>query len=273
MQPALNIANSVAQVMLAPPFTWNWNRSAVNFLAVSGCQEYKNAAGWVAAHAYTAGQVIIDSNGNAQKVLTGGTSGGSAPSWSTSIFASTTDNGIVWQNGGPLTSIQQATDFGFIEKAQVQDINGGNVWKEIQVKLDLSRDTATSCPKYVSAQTDDNAGDISFRLMPVPGVAYPVSIQYQKKQPLFTGLTSSWAPIPDHLFYTYSWGFLALAYLYAEDPRFGAANQKFIGSLLANSQGLTETQINIFAANWNSITNTPAFNGMRLSQGIQASGL
>lgn len=42
-------------------------------------------------------QVIKDSNGNLQAVKTGGTSGASAPSWSTTIGGTTTDSGITWQ--------------------------------------------------------------------------------------------------------------------------------------------------------------------------------
>lgn len=42
-------------------------------------------------------QVILDSNGNLQRVKTGGTSNNSAPSWSTTIGGTTTDNTITWE--------------------------------------------------------------------------------------------------------------------------------------------------------------------------------
>ncbi len=42
-------------------------------------------------------QVILDSNGNLQRVKTGGTSSSGAPSWSTTIGGTTTDGGITWE--------------------------------------------------------------------------------------------------------------------------------------------------------------------------------
>ncbi len=45
-------------------------------------------------------QVVQDTNGNLQRAKVGGTSGGSAPSWSTTIGGTTTDNGITWENIG-----------------------------------------------------------------------------------------------------------------------------------------------------------------------------
>lgn len=42
-------------------------------------------------------QVILDSNGNLQRVKTGGTSAGSVPTWSTTIGGTTADGGITWE--------------------------------------------------------------------------------------------------------------------------------------------------------------------------------
>jgi hypothetical protein len=46
--------------------------------------------------AYTS-TVIVDSNGNLQRVKTAGAVGGSAPSWSTTIGGTTTDNTVTWE--------------------------------------------------------------------------------------------------------------------------------------------------------------------------------
>jgi hypothetical protein len=42
-------------------------------------------------------KVIVDSNNNLQRVKTAGTSGGSAPTWSSTIGGTTTDGGITWE--------------------------------------------------------------------------------------------------------------------------------------------------------------------------------
>jgi hypothetical protein len=56
---------------------------------------------WQASHAYTAGQEILDSNLNIQKVTTPGTSGSSAPTWKTSS-GTTTDGTVTWTYEGSM---------------------------------------------------------------------------------------------------------------------------------------------------------------------------
>jgi len=51
---------------------------------------------WAAAHAYTVGNLIVDSNGNIERCTTAGTSGGAHPAWPTTIGATVNDSGAVW---------------------------------------------------------------------------------------------------------------------------------------------------------------------------------
>lgn len=270
-QPFLGMCERVAQILLSPPFKPNWNRNSIKFVTTAGVQTYIYASSWVASTVYNVGTTIIDSNGNGQVVTVAGTSGSSAPTWSTGMFTSTTDSSVTWQNVGTLASIPQITDFSYIEKAAVQDINNGSVWKELGISLNLPRDAQTGCPKFVAAQTDDNVGDVGIRLTPTPAAAYPIDVQYQKLHTPFTTLANLWAPIPDRLFYVYSFGVLALAFLYKGDSRYQWASQQFIAGVLSHYSGLDETQRNQFLQAWDA-TLTDATRMQSAQQGVAARG-
>lgn len=51
---------------------------------------------WAASATVSVGDLIVDSNGNLQRCTTAGTSGASAPAWSTSVAATTTDGSAAW---------------------------------------------------------------------------------------------------------------------------------------------------------------------------------
>lgn len=51
---------------------------------------------WQASKAYTAGQVLLDANGNIEFVKTTGTSGGTAPAWNTTPAGTTSDGTVTW---------------------------------------------------------------------------------------------------------------------------------------------------------------------------------
>jgi phage tail sheath protein FI len=56
---------------------------------------------WLPGKPYTAGQIVIDPNGNAQTVTTAATSGSTQPAWNQNSGQNTTDGGVTWQNLGP----------------------------------------------------------------------------------------------------------------------------------------------------------------------------
>ncbi len=59
---------------------------------------------WQASSAYTAGQFVIDGNGAIQVAMTAGTTGTTAPVWSTTIADTTSDGTttpVTWMNNGP----------------------------------------------------------------------------------------------------------------------------------------------------------------------------
>lgn len=54
------------------------------------------SAGWAASTSYAVGNLIKDSNGNVQRCQGAGTSGGSHPSWGTTVGSVTADNTVSW---------------------------------------------------------------------------------------------------------------------------------------------------------------------------------
>jgi len=62
---------------------------------------------WTSNTVYAAGQQVTD-GANVEVVLTGGTSGGSTPSWTTNTngYTSTKDGSVVWVNVGAVTPVQ-----------------------------------------------------------------------------------------------------------------------------------------------------------------------
>jgi len=68
-------------------------------------------AGWAATHTYAARSRILDSNGNVEITVGGGTSGAAGPTWPTKAGAVTTPDGTVsWINAGvwPVASLSSA---------------------------------------------------------------------------------------------------------------------------------------------------------------------
>lgn len=271
-EPALTCANLIKQTILGPPFVWRWNRVSTGFVCTGLTQDYLLSA-WAASAAFALNTVIVDTNGNCQKVTVAGTSGASAPTWNATQFGNTTDGTITWNNLGAVSGAAAAYSLGFIETASVLDSNVTPIkWFEIASHICLGIDSTQGRPQRIAAQKDDGAGNITFRLMPAPDKPYPVAITLQQKPTLFATPNDTWEPIPDEYSYIYNWGFLALMFMYNDDPRWSMANQKFVAALLAAQQGLTETERNIFLNNWEALTGQPSQNAIRMQQGNQARG-
>ena len=76
---------------------------------------------WVATTTYLAGSQVVDSAGNLQRAINSGTTGGSAPSWTSTIGSTVIDGTVTWEcivlgqiyYGG---AIEGATTFGMAPK-------------------------------------------------------------------------------------------------------------------------------------------------------------
>jgi hypothetical protein len=79
-----------------------------NSCASGGCAMNFVNNQWIASHAYTVGQQVLDTHFQIQTCRTAGTSRTTTPAWSTVVGASTTDNGARWVNQGPQTAAHGA---------------------------------------------------------------------------------------------------------------------------------------------------------------------
>jgi hypothetical protein len=274
LEPAISNANIILQTIIGPPFAWRWNRVVTGFITTAGQQDYF-LFNWQPNFILSLGSVTVDNNGNCQSVITTGSTGTIVPIWDSGVGNTTNDGSVVWINLGSIsTPVSSIYNFNWIETSSIQDtVNNVPKWFEMESKICSGLDSNSSRSRYISAQGDDGFGNITFRFLPVPDKAYPVAITLQQKAPLFTKLSQFWSPIPDEYSRIYNWGFLSLAWLYADDPRFGLANQKFVSQLLSATEGLSETEKNIFLGNWQFVTGQPVANANRLQQADQMRGL
>ena len=287
LEPALSSANMVLQTILGPPFSWWWNNEELIFtcnptLQVGAITNIAIVAGVITVTLTSGtpfpagGSVVLSAvniatqvNGLAFVVLTSDATHFTA---NTTLpdYASAANTGTVTATSTQDYSIP-AAEFSHIEHATIFDVNvTPPKWMEIEVKNNLSLDSVQDRPRFLNPHTEDGNGNMTFRVMPAPDKAYPVSIHVQKAASLITSINQTWAPIPDYMQYVYNWGFLALMYWFSDDPRAGAANQKFLAGLLGRAEGLAEEDRNTFLNNWHNLT---GMEQQKTQQGIQARGV
>jgi hypothetical protein len=138
------------------------------------------------------------------------------------------------------------SDFGWLEKAVLYDPNSGYNPTELQVELLKGEDTLPNIPQRIAAQMDDGNGNITFRIFPTPDQVYNVVLVYQKAATLFTSTTQTWAPIPDYMSYVFNTGMDYRTFEYLGDSRSQTSGQLFFQSLAQMSEGLSESQRNLW---------------------------
>jgi hypothetical protein len=286
LEPALTSANLIAQVILGPPFDWWWNVQEIAFTAnpvvysapISGnisitdgiivipsVNTFAQSAailigGLTGTLAFLNGQILVNLAASPTQVTSQINFANLAPTVAAGtpvLTAATTQDYTVF-----------APQFSHIEHASVLDITKTPAkWIELKVQNNLSLDTISARPLYIGPEVEDGNGNVTFRLMPAPSDPYPVSIHAMNVPPNFTSVNQTWSPMPDFMQWIYSWGFLSLMWLFADDARFGMANQKFTSGLLARAEGITEEERNIFLNNWNEMTGNQM---VKMQQGNQA---
>ena len=140
-------------------------------------------------------------------------------------------------------------DYGWLEKATLVDATpAGNTPPnfELEVYEILAKDGKQNPPRKIAVLLGDNAGNITFRLFPVPDKVYTVDLQYQKSPIFATGLTATWAPIPDKMAFLYERGMQAqMQMMY--NQQLGLSNLEiFFRQLVGAAEGLSEMEKAIF---------------------------
>jgi hypothetical protein len=294
LEPALTSANLVQQVILSPPFEWWWNNLELVFTCDPTPNSATNSTASVAAGVLTvtAANTFASQNIVIIEGFTGALAGlnGTITLIQTANGSGFTAN-VQFANAGPDTSAGTFTNvttqdytvaapsFSHIEHASVLDLKtvpqSNPVtytpvkWWELEVKNNLSLESSQNRPNFVSPHVEDGNGNVTFRVSSSPDKPYPISIHVQLAAPGITSINQTWAPLPDFMQYIYDWGFLALMWQFADDPRAAYANNQFKAGLLSRSEGLTEEEKNIFLNNWQSLQEGFA---MKMQQGIQARG-
>jgi hypothetical protein len=81
------------------------------------------ADAWAATTAYNVGDELVDTNGNVERAIVAGTSGGSQPTWPATIGAQTTDGSVTWVNrGAPLSLGSTEGPLKFEAKSKLEEI-------------------------------------------------------------------------------------------------------------------------------------------------------
>lgn len=286
--PAITAANITQQIILSPPFSWNWNRNSYTFLTTAGSQDYTKAvstfgfiekasyvsAATVTATSLTSNVATYTAANNFVKGQTvtviGATNSPVFNIVNQPITAATSTNFTVAITNGNIGSGVEANAVATL----VKNSDGSSALAEISQNLTLLGSGAElGSPANIAAQIDDNAGNITFRLLPVPNQTYQINVIFQKRIPALMGaLNSTWAPIPDHFSYIYQMGFSSLMMAYWSDPRWNDMSRKFVAGLLGVAEGLTEEERNIFQQAWLNSVAEQQTSGLRVNQGAQARG-
>jgi len=276
--PAVSAANIILQTIIGPPFIFNWNRSSIPLTTAAGTQDYATAVasfGYIEKASYKIPSATITNTVAANGVATY-TATNTFRQGDLVTVTGTTNGGGVFNISNLTVNSATSSQFTVVLNQTVGSAGDtgtavvGTTTEISEVLSVIGTGSELGSPAKISAQIDDNAGNITFRLLPIPDRVYTVEVIFQKRPPaLITATSNTWAPIPDHYSYIYQWGFLALMMAYNNDGRWLAASQKFVSSLLGVAEGLTDSQKNIFQTAWlNTMTEQQTVN-LKSSQGVQ----
>ena len=164
------------------------------------------------------------------------------------------------------------TDFGFAETATFQPASGSIRSINILNHTPLGESSDQQTPVTLAVQKNTVGTSIILRFLGVPDAVYTIVVWYQKFVPLMTTLAGAWTP-PDYMSHIYNRGFLAHC---LEGMSKASAQQEkvaFAAALLSNAEGLTETEKNMFMAQYLPNLRMQELTQLKTQQGVQARGM
>jgi hypothetical protein len=164
------------------------------------------------------------------------------------------------------------TDFGWMETATLQAPSSGKILTlGILNNTPLGESIDQQQPATIGVQLNTVGTSVKFRFLGVPDKIYTIVVWYQKFVALGATLSQAWTP-PDYMSYIYNRGFLAFLYEARGDMRAQQEKIAFAASLLATAEGLTESEKNIFLAQYLPNERMVELNRLKTQQGVQARG-
>lgn len=282
-RPFLGSANMVLQRILEPPFRWPWNRNSITFTLSTGVTDYTpnmtgtvttigTAVTWVSGSFFSPLWVSSTITINAVPYTVS-----SVTSPVALVLTSTAGT----QSTAVAFSVTGVSDFGWIEAASVTQA-AGNTMEIPYLRLMFNKTNETGRPDSIAPLYDTNAGSTIFRVSPAPSATFngqTVTLVYQKTPPTISALSGTngtWAPIPDRYSMVYQAGLQYYMLMYSQNPAdrsmIPSARVDFLAGLLANSEGLSESERDAFQAQWIQRDTQRAFGAAKNQQGIQARG-
>jgi hypothetical protein len=143
------------------------------------------------------------------------------------------------------------TDFGYLETLTISYPGASRIVSlNVKNNTPLGESIDQQVPATVSVLQNTVGASIKIRFLGVPDKVYSVVGWYQKFAPKISALSDTWAP-PDYMGYIYQRGFLAELYEAFAQPSLAAQERaSFAAGLIANSEGLTVTETNMFLAQY-----------------------
>lgn len=167
---------------------------------------------------------------------------------------------------------QNVTDFGYLELATGQYPTTNKSFPlAIKNNTPIGESIDQQQPTTISVMLNTVGTSVKLRFLGVPDKAYTATAWYQKFAPLMTDPTSFWI-VPDYMSYIYNRGLLAHLYEARGDMRAQQEKVAFAAALLSTAEGLTDTEVNLFLAQY--LANPRSMESLQLKtqQGVQARG-